>query len=115
MPAPVSYTHLVESIKAVRASLPENVRNAEGMKGLACDLIKFDKRYGDIFTYLLGRVAVVGTMDDAVSLSKKTGSGVRSVSYTHLDVYKRQIWSRSPGWQFPVTLQKQRSLKCSII
>lgn len=70
----------VESIKAARASLPENVRNAEGMKGLACDLIKFDKRYGDIFTYLLGRVAVVGTMDDAVSLSKKTGSGVRFVT-----------------------------------
>ncbi len=42
--------------------------------------IKFDKRYGDIFTYLLGRVAVVGTMDDAVSLSKKTGSSVRFVT-----------------------------------
>ncbi len=70
----------VESIRASRASLPENIRKAEGMKGLACDLISFDKKYENIFTYLLGRVAVVATMDDAVYLSKKTGSGVRFVT-----------------------------------
>ena len=64
----------VGSIRASAAVLSDSVRNAAGFKGLACDLIEYEDRYRGIFTYLLGRVAVVNTMEDAISLSKKKRS-----------------------------------------
>ncbi len=70
----------VGSIRASAAVLSDSVRNAAGFKGLACDLIEYEDRYRGIFTYLLGRVAVVNTMEDAISLSKKSGAGIRFVT-----------------------------------
>ena len=70
----------LESIHANRASVPPQVKQAPGFKGLACDLIEYDDTYAGIFGYLLGRVAVVDNMDTAVNLSKKAGGGIRFVT-----------------------------------
>lgn len=70
----------VESIRSSRIRLPEEVVSSPEFRGLACDLIEYDKRYDNIFVYLLGRVAVVKTMDGAIELSKKVGSGIRFVT-----------------------------------
>lgn len=58
----------------------QSVRQDAGFKGLACDLIEYDKAYEGIFKYLLGRVAVVDNMDTAVRLSKTAGGGIRFVT-----------------------------------
>ena len=70
----------VESVRGSKVSLPPAVISAPGFTGLGCDLIKCDRRYEGIFMYLLGRVAVVETMEDAIAFSKKTGTGVRFVT-----------------------------------
>lgn len=69
----------VSSIRPSRkVSYPE-VENAEGFIGMADELIEFDKTYSNIFSYLLGRTAVVEDMDSAVALSKK-GTPLRFVT-----------------------------------
>ncbi len=70
----------VESVRGGKASLPETVAAAPGCKGIASDLISFDDKYEGIFRYLLGRTAIVDTMQDAIDFSKKTGSGIRFVT-----------------------------------
>lgn len=70
----------VESVKSQPARVSDAVRDSRGFKGMASDLISCDIRYRGIFDYLLGRVAVVDNMDTAVSLSKKTGGGIRFVT-----------------------------------
>lgn len=61
----------MESIKGNKANVGADVYNAKGYRGLACDLVKYDGKYENVFRYLLGRVAVVETMQDAIDLSKK--------------------------------------------
>ena len=70
----------VESVKSQPARVSDAVRESQGFKGMASDLISCDIRYREIFDYLLGRVAVVDNMDTAVSLSKKTGGAIRFVT-----------------------------------
>lgn len=70
----------VESIRGSRAQLPAAVTADAGYEGLAAELIEFEARYKGIFDYLLGRTAIVKTMQDAIALSKKAGSGVRFVT-----------------------------------
>ena len=70
----------LESIHGNPANVPQSVRQDAGFKGLACDLIEYDKAYEGIFKYLLGRVAVVDNMDTAVRLSKTGGGGIRFVT-----------------------------------
>lgn len=70
----------LESIHGNPANVPQSVRQDAGFKGLACDLIEYDKAYEGIFKYLLGRVAVVDNMDTAVRLSKTAGGGIRFVT-----------------------------------
>ena len=70
----------IESIKGGTANIPAQVTSAAGFKGLACDLVKYDRKYDGVFKYLLGRVAIVENMQDAIDFSKKTGAGVRFVT-----------------------------------
>ena len=70
----------IESIKGGIANIPSGVSSAAGFKGLACDLVKYEKKYDGVFKYLLGRVAIVENMQDAIDFSKKTGAGVRFVT-----------------------------------
>lgn len=63
-------------ITSVRGKTLDNVsevQKCEGYIGLACDLITYDKKYDGIIKSLLGRVAVVDNIDNAISLSKKFG------------------------------------------
>lgn len=70
----------IESIKGGIANIPPAVSNAVGFKGLGCQLVKYDSKYDGVFKYLLGRVAIVESMQDAIDFSKKTGAGVRFVT-----------------------------------
>ncbi len=70
----------VESIDARKITLNDAVSNDAGFKGIGSDIIKFDPRYRRVFEYLLGRVAVVDTLETAIKLSKVGGRGVRFVT-----------------------------------
>ncbi|MEG1067173.1 MAG: chromosome segregation protein SMC [Anaerovoracaceae bacterium] len=70
----------ISSIKGYKANIDNRVSGSDGYKGLAVDCINFDRKYQSIFEYLLGRVAVVDNMDNAVKLSKMAGNGVRFVT-----------------------------------
>lgn len=69
----------MESIKRNSVNIPNSVSGVAGFKGMAADIISFDAKYENIFSYLLGRVAVVDNMDNAVALSKMM-QGVRVVT-----------------------------------
>lgn len=70
----------VASIKGNRANIDGKISSNGGFKGLAVDCVEFDSKYRNVFEYLLGRVAIVDTMDSAISLSKMAGSGIRFVT-----------------------------------
>lgn len=70
----------VASVKGGKARLDQALTSDPGYRGLASDCVSFQPEYQNIFEYLLGRVAVVDTMDTAIRLSKKAGSGVRFVT-----------------------------------
>ena len=70
----------VASIKGNRANVDSKISSNSGFKGLAVDCVEFDTKYKNVFEYLLGRVAIVDTMDSAISLSKMAGSGIRFVT-----------------------------------
>lgn len=70
----------VESVRGSKASLSPAVTGAKGFKGIAADIIEFESKYEGVFRYLLGRTAIVETMQDAIDFSKKTGQGVRFVT-----------------------------------
>jgi len=70
----------VESVSGGKANLPQAVAGAAGCKGIASDIVEYDSKYEGIFRYLLGRVAIVDTMENAIEFSKKAGQGVRFVT-----------------------------------
>ena len=70
----------VASIKGRRANADPRFSEIEGFKGLGVDLVEFDRKYQNIFDYLLGRVAVVADMDTAIKMSKMTDTGLRFVT-----------------------------------
>ena len=49
----------------------ETLLDEEGVLGIANRLVKCDKKYDEVATYLLGRVLVVDTIDHAIALAKK--------------------------------------------
>lgn len=66
----------VRSIYGKKLSVDE----ADGLLGLAVDMIDFDSKFDNAMNYLLGRVIITKTMDDAVRLSKKLKNGARFVT-----------------------------------
>ncbi|MGE4483992.1 MAG: chromosome segregation protein SMC [Oscillospiraceae bacterium] len=69
-------------VSAIRGSrLSERSLEAEeGFKGLAIDLVRFDEKYRDIYTNILGRIAIVDDMDSAIRIAKKYGYRFRLVT-----------------------------------
>lgn len=65
----------IRSVRSRKADVERRVEQIEGYLGLAVDLISFDSEYEGVFNYLLGRVAIVDNLDNAVSLSKIPGAG----------------------------------------
>ncbi len=70
----------VESVKQGKQTINEAIKSARGFKGIASDIISYDSKYDGVFSYLLGRTAIVDNMDTAVQLSKISGAGVRFVT-----------------------------------
>jgi len=70
----------VSSIKGSSVRLDGKLTSDSGYKGLASDCVRFKSEHRQIFEYLLGRVAIVDTMDTAIRLSKIAGSSVRFVT-----------------------------------
>ena len=70
----------IESIKGWQGQAKLPFARDEGFLGIGKDCVRFDKKYEAIFHYLLGRVAVVDTMDHAIAMSKKGGAGFRFVT-----------------------------------
>lgn len=69
----------VSSIRGGRGRGEEILRSEEGFRGLGTDCVTFDEKYRNVLEYLLGRVAVIDTMEHAVRLSKKA-AGFRFVT-----------------------------------
>jgi chromosome segregation protein len=70
----------VESISGRKVEVDQSLMSSPGYKGLGVDIIDFSPRYKNVFTYLLGRVVVVDTLNTAIALSKKAGYGLRFVT-----------------------------------
>lgn len=71
----------------VSSMKPHGIERAEvlsekGVLGVACDLVKFDKHYSNVFESLLGGIVVVDTFDNAVLISKKYRYAHRMVTLT---------------------------------
>ncbi|MBQ8975042.1 MAG: ATP-binding cassette domain-containing protein, partial [Oscillospiraceae bacterium] len=52
----------------------------EGFEGIASTLVEYDERYRGIYNSLLGRTAIVETIDDAIRISRKYSAKFRIVT-----------------------------------
>ena len=68
----------LKSIRHQRAAA--DVSSFAGFLGYGDRCVSFDSRYAAAFEYLLGRVVIVDTMDNAAAMSKKAGAGLRFVT-----------------------------------
>lgn len=68
------------SIRGKSVSPGRIMTSDPGYIGIGTDLIRFDRKYQNVFDYLLGRTAVVDTLDTAIRLSKIRGEGIRFVT-----------------------------------
>ena len=69
----------VSSIKGSGNSYAGKLEHEAGFKGFGVDCVGYDEKYTSVMEYLLGRVVIVDSMDNAVRLSKKA-SGLRFVT-----------------------------------
>ena len=69
----------ITSIRAGKQSINDKIKDDKGFVGMAVDIVKFDKELANIYSYLLGRVAIVKDMDSAIRLSK-ISQGLRFVT-----------------------------------
>lgn len=58
----------------------EDVFSDKGVLGLACDLVEIKKEYEGVTKYLLGKVVVVDTIDNAITLERKYRYSLRIVT-----------------------------------
>lgn len=58
----------------------ERALGETGVIGLACDLVQIKREYENIAKYLLGRIVVVDTIDNALSLARKNNYTLRIVT-----------------------------------
>lgn len=58
----------------------EEALGMNGCMGLGSDLIKSDKAYDEVVTYLLGRVVIVDTMDTAIAMGRRFNHGFKIVT-----------------------------------
>lgn len=70
----------IESIKADRLAVPDRTARSEGFLGRASDMVSSDDEYRNIVDYLLCRVLIADTMDNAVRMSKGMPGGFRIVT-----------------------------------
>ena len=56
----------VKTLRASRHPMPSALSGDIGFTGMAADIVSFEPQYGNVYTYLLGRVAVVKDMDSEI-------------------------------------------------
>lgn len=68
------------SIKGRKLSI--NIKEIEdkGAIGIASQLVEFDKRYRNVFDYLLGRTLIVEDIDSAMKIARKYNHSIRIVT-----------------------------------
>ena len=69
----------IASIRASKQAISDKLKDDKGFLGMAVDIISFNKELANIYSYLLGRVAIVKDMDSAIRLSK-VSQGLRFVT-----------------------------------
>ena len=57
-----------------------DIRNEKGFIGIASEIVKADKQYDDVVSQLLGEIAIVDHVDNALSMTKKHGYKLRLVT-----------------------------------
>ena len=69
-------------VSTIRGSVlsERGLDEAAGFEGSALSLCEFDPRFRDVLASLLGRVAIVGTLDDAIAISRRFGAKFRVVT-----------------------------------
>lgn len=70
----------VDSIKGGKLSLDSEITSAPGFISIASDVIGIHEKYRNISEYLLGRVIIADSMENAVRLSKYRTGGARIVT-----------------------------------
>lgn len=65
----------VSGIRPTKLPAASAFSKEAGFKGLGVDCIEFSDEYKSVMEYLLGRVIIVEKLDDAIRLSKGSGSG----------------------------------------
>ena len=58
----------------------EDALGMNGCMGLGSDLVKSDRAYDEVVTYLLGRVVIVDTMDTAIAMGRRFSHGFKIVT-----------------------------------
>jgi chromosome segregation protein len=67
-------------LSTIRGQYSDLRSRLSGIEGIAADLVTFDRQYSDIVGNLLGRTAIVDTMDTAIALSRENSSRLRIVT-----------------------------------
>lgn len=70
----------IASIRPRKRNHPAGMERHDGFDGYAIDKVEFDKKYENIFDYLLGGVVLSKNLDAAVSMSKNNKEGYRIVT-----------------------------------
>lgn len=70
----------IESVKGRGIAKDREVESLAGFAGYAVECVSFDEKYKGIMEYLLGNVAIIDNMDNAVRISKKGKRGLRYVT-----------------------------------
>lgn len=71
----------MDSLRPGKNTDVSELEGLKGFRGLAADSVKCSlKGAGSVIDYLLGRVLVADSLDDAIKISKKAGSGARVVT-----------------------------------
>ena len=68
------------AIRGNKLKISYHDSNEKGIVGVAVDLIDFDKRYMNIFEYLMGRTLIVENMDWGIAISKKYKNSFKIVT-----------------------------------
>jgi chromosome segregation protein len=70
----------IRSMRPPSEKRDARIANAAGCIGYAADLVGFDAVFAPVFEYLLGRVIVIDTLENAVRISKESRGGLRFVT-----------------------------------
>ncbi|MDD4565789.1 MAG: chromosome segregation protein SMC [Eubacteriales bacterium] len=71
----------IKSMKSSNLNYEQKIKQAPGFVGFGVECVKFESKYQKVMEYLLGRVIIVDSLNNAVSLSKNAyGAGLRFVT-----------------------------------